>query len=813
MKRGECRPAKSEKRSPKGEARRGPMPLGTGHAGQPFPAVGKNNGGQPPPAVRAAVGVGGIRCASYGQTRASGPHALRPAPSTPSSLRRFVAPSLFLLPLALIALATPALAADPLAYIGPGAGIALAGSLFAVIAAIFAGIMAMLLFPLRFLWRLIRGRRTMRNAKVKRVVVVGLDGLEPSLTEKWMAEGLLPNLAKIKARGSYLRLGTTWPPLSPVAWSSFTTGCNPGKHNIFDFISRTPNYQPTISSVRIRGPRRKIKLGGYFLPLGKAEITPLRRSKPFWTILGEHGVFSAIQRVPITFPPDKFRGVQLSAMCVPDLRGTQGMFSYYIEEGEAGTTTEGDVGGDRILVHRLESGEVRSFLRGPRNDLRVEPTELRIPFRVTEGGSNGADATLHIDGQKIPLKIGQYTPWVHVGFRPAPWVKLRGICRFMLKRFERPFEMYCTPLQIDPDKPVMPIAQPYVYSCYLARLCGPYATLGLAEDTWSLSEGLMSEEGFLEQAYDIHAERERMFFDALEKVRRGCVVCVFDGPDRIQHMFWRFIDPNHPAATDAQREKYGDVLRQMYVRMDELVGRVLEKVGDDPDTALFVMSDHGFKPFRRGVDLNAWLRDEGYLKLKDGKQVAEKSYLKDIDFEKTRAYAVGLAGIFINEKGREAHGIVEPSDARRLAAEIAEKLTGLRDPATGEVAVHEAVVRERVYKGPYRENAPDIIVGYNVGYRVSWEAAIGKCGAEVFSDNTKAWSGDHCVHPQLVPGVLFTNLRIDVPDAEIIDLAPTVLELFGIRKPAHMDGRSLLDPGRAAKSAEKTEAPAAVAVK
>jgi len=396
---------------------------------------------------------------------------------------------------------------------------------------------------------------------------------------------------------------------------------------------------------------------------------------------------------------------------------------------------------------------------------------------------------LHVNGQQVALKLNDYSGWVRIEFKAAPGFKVRGICKFYLKSYAKPFEMYCTPLQVDPDKPVMPISHPVVFSSYLARQ-GSFATLGLAEDTWALSEKLMSEDMFLEQAYDIHREREEMFFDALRRVRRGLVACVFDGPDRIQHMFFRFIDDQHPALTAAQRESHRDAIKDMYQRMDDLVGRTMARL--DGKTALFVMSDHGFKTFRRGVDLNAWLRDNGYLKLKNGKTVAEKPYLADIDWSRTRAYAIGLAGIYINQKGREAHGIVEAGkEARALMHEIAGKLTGLVDQENGAVAIKEAVTRTAVYKGPYAENAPDIIVGYNAGWRVSWDAAIGKCGEQVFSDNLKAWSGDHMVHPDLVPGILFSNLKLR-EDANIIDLAPTTLELFGVEKPKYMDGKSLL---------------------
>lgn len=687
------------------------------------------------------------------------------------------------------------------AYIGPGAGIALLGSFLAVFFATLSAFAVMLTLPLRRVWQAIRGRRAMRDAKMRRVVVLGLDGLEPTLVESFMAEGLLPNLARLREKGSYRRLGTTWPPLSPVAWSSFSTGSNPGKHNIFDFIARHPRtYRPMISSVRLGAARRSLRLGPYLVPLSRPTVTGLRKSKPFWAVLGEAGIFSAVLRVPITFPPDRFRGVQLSAMCVPDLLGTQGTFFLFCDEGEDAATQDGDIGGRRVLVQR-RADVVEALLPGPANTMRHDQRDLSLPFKVTR--DRGGRVTLAIGGRKLRLNPQRFTPWVRVSFHAAPLVRVHGICRFFLRRFDERFELYCTPVQIDPDRPVMPVAHPTVYATYLARQQGSFATLGLAEDTWSLSEGVMAEQDFLKQAYDIHEERREMFFDALRRVRRGMVTCVFDGPDRIQHMFWRFTEQDHPAMR-GRENTHQNAIRQMYVRMDELVGQTMAKL--DEETALMVISDHGFKSFRRCVDLNAWLLERGLLVLKEGSRSSEQVYLAEVDFTKTRAYAIGLAGLFVNQRGREAEGIVEPgTDRDDLVRELAAALTGLRDPQEGVVAVHEALPREAAYHGPYREAAPDIIVGYSTGYRVSWDTAVGKTAARVFSDNTKAWSGDHCMHPELVPGVLVTNLKLPdaAPDTEeaaarvaagprIIDIGPTVLDLLGVPVPAYMDGKSLL---------------------
>ena len=676
------------------------------------------------------------------------------------------------------------------AYIGPGAGIALVGSFLAVFAAIAASLVAIVTWPLRRLWRAVRGQKAYADARVKRVVVIGLDGLEPSLVQAMMTEGLLPHLAGLRQRGAYRELGTTTPPLSPVAWSSFATGTNPGKHNIFDFLRPGPaGYRPVISSVRIEPPRRSLRLGRIVVPLSRPRLSGLRRSKPFWSVLGEAGVFSAVLRVPITFPPDRFYGVQLSAMCVPDLLGSQGTFFHFVESGPTGQTTDGDVGGWRVRVAR--SGRtVRGAMPGPPDPLRRDQRPLSLPFTVKLRDERSA--VLVANGRRTPLRVGVYSDWIRLTFRTAGGIGIHGVCRVLLQRPGPPFAMYCTPIQIDPDRPVMPISHPRVYATYLARRQGTYATLGLAEDTWSLAEGVLDEDAFLEQVGAIHDERQSMLLDALRRVRRGTITCVFDAPDRVQHMFWRFVEPDHPALA-GRPATHRHVIRDMYTRMDRLVGRVLEKIDDD--TVLFVMSDHGFGAFRREVDLNAWLLAHGYLALNDGGTHTDRPYLADVDWARTRAFAIGLAGIYVNQAGRQAHGIVPAGAAtRELVARLKRELDGLVDTACEHepIAIRETMPAEAAYTGPYVGQAPDLIVGYNRGYRVAWNAATGKCGEHVFADNCKAWSGDHGFHPSLVPGVLFSSIPLHDGDARIIDLAPTILDLMGVDAPPYMDGVSLL---------------------
>jgi predicted AlkP superfamily phosphohydrolase/phosphomutase len=686
--------------------------------------------------------------------------------------------------LLLIALMMVLLAPSPAyAYIGPGAGFAIAGSLWAVTAAFFSAAILLLTWPARLLWRTIFGRRRLARSRYKRVIVLGLDGLDYTLTERMLADGKLPHMASLRKQGCFKPLGTTLPSISPVAWSSFQTGTNPGKHNIYDFLTPDLNtYAPKLSSVEIRPPRRILRLGKYCIPLGKADVRLLRKSRPFWNYLGDYGIFSSILRVPITFPPEKLRGVLLSAMCAPDLRGTQGMFSYYTTRPQR----EGErTGGE---VHRVtrDGNTICADLIGPDNPYLAQRSILKAPFVVTI--KNEDRAVLKIDGTKHELRKNEYTEWLRVRFRVAPGVSIYGLCKFLLLEAGADFGLYVTPINIDSESPVMPISSPPVYSLYLTKRQGPFATLGLAEDTWALNEQVLDDEHFRQQCVDIDREREVMFFDSLDKVPRGLCVVVFDGTDRLQHMFWRDIDATHPARAVHPVPEGRNVIEDLYKSMDDLVGRTMAKC--DPDDLLLVISDHGFNGFRRGLDLNRWLEENGYLKLHDGRRNEE--FLAGVDWSQTRAFAVGLTGIFINLKGKYSQGIVEPGDeADQLREEIAQRLTALVDPENGASAIKRTYVTAKVYRGPYKDHAPDLIPGYQRGYRVSWETAIGRTTEAVFHDNTKAWSGDHCIDPSLIPGVLFCNYQIEAEHCRLMDLGPTILDLFGVPVPDHMDGKVL----------------------
>ena len=535
------------------------------------------------------------------------------------------------------------------AYIGPGAGFAFVSSFLVLLLAVLLAGFSLLSWPLRLLAGLFLKRRGRGRKKTdfSRVVVVGFDGMDPKLAEGFMKEGLLPNFQRLKERGDFTALATSEPAISPVAWSSFTTGVDASHHNIYDFLTRDPcTYAPILSSAQIGAASRVFSVGKYLIPLGKPRASLKQKSKPFWKILGERGVFSSIIRVPVTFPPEKFHGVLLSGMCTPDLKGSQGTFSLYTSNGDPSASA---VGGTRYPVS-LSDNRIRTALHGPENPLIRDGGELTLPMEIRLDPS-GDRVRITVSDQEFELEPGSYSPWIRVVFRPGLGMKIHGICLFHLNRTSPHFELYVSPVHIDPEHPSLPISHPFIYSVYLAKLIGPYGTLGLAEDTWAAERGGHRRRG-LPQA-GLSAVRR-----AGEDVLQGAGAHA-QGTLRLRLRHHRsgsahvlqVPGPRSPLQPRQGTEKYRNVIRDLYIRMDGLMGRLLRVIDDK--TLLLAISDHGFTQFKRGLNLNTWLRDNGYLFLEEGRSESG-DWLQGVDWERTRAFALGLTGVFINRKGREA---------------------------------------------------------------------------------------------------------------------------------------------------------------
>ena len=612
---------------------------------------------------------------------------------------------------------------------------------------------------------------------MKKVIVLGLDGFEPKLVEGMFARNELPNLARLRAQGGYSRVRTTYPAQTPVAWSTFATGVNPGAHGIFDFIRRDPRtYLPDLSFNRYEQKNA-------FLP---PKAVNLRRAATIWELLSQAGISSTVLRFPCTYPPDNIRGRMLSGMGVPDLRGGLGTSTFFTSNDQAKAQESEQV----VRVTATAGNVIEANLSGPRDP----KTKLDSSFHfVVSFDPSRRSALLRSDGDPAGLELreGEWSGWLKVKFKLGLFRSVRGMVRFFLVRTAPVFELHASPVNFDADAPLFEISFPAEYAAELSKQIGTFYTTGMPEDHNGLNNGRFGEEAYLAQCSLLLDERRRMMRYELERFTEGFFFCLFDTPDRIQHMFWRFGSPNHPAGSEPMKPEFRRTVEEHYRDCDAIVGEAMKHADDQ--TLFIVCSDHGMNSFERGFHLNTWLHDQGLLALKRGLTPgeAEGDLLRHVDWESTKAYALGLSGIYLNLAGREECGIVDRADAGRLSVFLANKLTGLGDPACDRVAIRSVVAREQIYSGPYAGEAPDLLVNFAEGYRVSWATALGGIPAGLFEDNRKKWSGDHLIDPALVPGVLLMN-RPFKDNAGLIDMAPTILTALGLQPTPVMEGKMLL---------------------
>jgi predicted AlkP superfamily phosphohydrolase/phosphomutase len=476
-------------------------------------------------------------------------------------------------------------------------------------------------------------------------------------------------------------------------------------------------------------------------------------------------------------------------MGTPDLRGTYGTFTYYTDSPMA---TAGAVEGGQIVPVQVENSQVTAQLIGPDNSFRKGSPPATESFKVSIDPLEPV-ARLAFQDQEFVLREGEWSKWTPIEFQLIPFFgNVKGICRFYLKQAHPRFELYVSPINIDPANPALPIATPSSYSTELAEEVGEFHTQGIAEDTKALSDGVLDDKEYLEQAHTVLAEHRRIFDQEFPKFQRGMFFFYFSSLDLNSHMFWRLMDPKHPEYDAGAAEKHGSTIEDFYIQIDQVLSEVLPKLDDQ--TTLLVLSDHGFGPYSRSFNLDTWLLNNGYITLKSGVAADPNEPFSNVDWSRTRAYGLGLNGLYLNLKGRERAGIVQPgAEANALLREIRDKLLAVRDPKNNQQAITRVDLASEVYQGPYADKGPDMLVGYTREYRAGWETVLGQFPAEVFEDNSNPWSGDHCIDYTQVPGVLLSNHKIDATAPALTDIAPTIFAEFGIAKPSGLKGQSVFE--------------------
>jgi len=624
---------------------------------------------------------------------------------------------------------------------------------------------------------------------VPAVVILGIDGMDPLLLQSFIDKGLMPNFARLIENGSFTPLGTSIPPQSPVAWSNFITGMDPGGHGIFDFIHRDPDtYLPEFSTAEITEPEKTLAIGDWILPMSKGQTLLLRKGVAFWQILDEHGVPYIIFRVPANFPPAESDQKTLSGMGTPDILGTYGIFSWYTDD----PFWEGmELSGGELYMTEIENDVVRASVVGPANSLRKDRPEMKIPFTVELDRENDA-AKFTVDGDEFILQPGEWSDWVRLRFPVMGWFKgLQGIVRFHLRSISPHFQLYATPINIDPMAPALPISTPPGYSAEVAERIGLFYTQGMPEDTKALAAGTLTDREFIGQTNNIMSERWRMLDTVLEDFEEGLLFFYVSTVDQSCHALWRNVDPNHPAHTDEL--EFEDRFEELYVEMDRMLGSLQERLPED--AILIVMSDHGFAPYNKKFNVNSWLYQNGYLNLIRPEEMGRHPLLANVFWRRTQAYGVGINGMFVNLMGRERRGVVNAGKQyEQLLDEISEKLLAYRDPETGEQVITTVYRSSVVYHGDQAKDAPDLVIGYNRGYRGSDESALGTLNPSVLTPNLGTWTGDHCMDHNLVPGILVCNRPIVLDDPDLKDLPTTILKFFGIAPHPQMRGRVAIEP-------------------
>ena len=649
---------------------------------------------------------------------------------------------------------------------------------------------------------------------VPRMVVLVFDGVDFDLASEYIRAKELPVLAGLAERGGFRPLLSEIPPESPVALTSMLTGVGPGRHRIFDFVLRGPDNLPENGMVELLRARF----------LGRVPVrAPRARSRlavpTFTERVWEAGYPVLSLRQPLLFPVPQRPGARMTAgLGTPDLAGSAGFYAIYSNRlgFEPGYTM---FGGYRVPLSGTGAlADYATVLYGPQDPTLGRSTSggnrrASVPLRFERAEEEGvAGVRIHLAGESAFVREGARSETFSVRFplHTLPVREISGTVRLEVLSLD-PLEVMADPVQIDPRDPVFPVSSPEALGRELWARDGSFETMGWQEQTFALNDRVQDDAGFLRDMLQDMDRGEVTLMREMARVRPGSgqtprlVFYTFTATDRACHGFWRYRDTGHPEHTEDLQLAGEDPIGIVFRRMDAIVGRVLGELA--PEDTLLVCSDHGFMTWRWAVKLNQWLVDEGYLVLRSDAETKDLGAFFTggrgpdvVDWSRTRAFALGLGQIYLNLAERDPEGIVPLADKRALMEELRAKLLALRNPyadasdaAAGipERAIRSVTILEDVYDygpGGAPRYAPDLQVGFEKGYRISWQTALlGDMArrGDVFARNHAPWSGDHCSTDRtLVPGVVFSNRKIAAPTEDapftVRDIAATVLAHFGI---------------------------------
>ncbi|MHC4943400.1 MAG: alkaline phosphatase family protein [Planctomycetota bacterium] len=632
------------------------------------------------------------------------------------------------------------------------------------------------------------------DATSHRVIVLGIDGMDYRLLKSWIDAGKMPNFEALCREGGFAPLGTSIPPESPVAWSNFITGMNPGGHGIFDFVHREFKEGRIVPSFSMAGATEvtsTLSLFGYEFPLGGGEAFNKRKGTAFWEVLEEHDIPAIMFKIPCQSPPTETDQKTLSGMGTPDVIGNYGNYTVYTDD-ESFIDNE-EIAEDKKFSVSIMNDTIRELIYGPVNALIAgenkpqTSTPLTIYLDPEEPVVKIVVGDEDAPTSEFVLKEGEWSDFVELDFELMAISGVSGITRFYLKSVRPSFTLFVDAINVNPAAPAIDLTTPSSWSTELADRYGHFYTVGMPENPKALREGALTYDEYREHSMLIYDKRKEMFLDMLERHTAGLLYYYFSSIDLDCHMFWRCMDRKHPGNNPAEGNE--DFITWLYRDLDEMLGKVRRQLG--PDDTLIIMSDHGFAPYYRSIHLNTWLLENGYIALKDGADRENSESLTAVDWSRTRAYNLGFCNIYLNVKGREPQGIVDPDDVEDLTDELCSKLMKLTDPENGDRVFARLYKTREVYSGAALSEAPEIIVGPRAPYRISDESTLGQFPEHVIEDNLDPWSGCHLMAAEEVPGILVTNRKIALEDPKLYDLTVAILAEFGIEKIPEMVGRPI----------------------
>jgi predicted AlkP superfamily phosphohydrolase/phosphomutase len=508
--------------------------------------------------------------------------------------------------------------------------------------------------------------------------------------------------------------------------------------------------------------------------------------------LANDGVDSTVVKMPSNYPAeDMKRGRALAGMGTPDIYGGHGTFTLYSTRDEDLLLDLGDKG---HIYPALFDEQHRFFgqIEGPANTLKIEPEPTFVDF-VAYWDRRHKTARIDIGGREVLLEQGKLSPWVPISFNLlSPLASVSAITRFQLLEADKGFRLYIYPPSIDPSDPAQTISSPSGYSQELSEKVGTFHTLGLPADFNGIKTEVLSMGDYITQSEGIMAESRQLFnyeFERFRKVSSGLLFFYFSSADQGSHIYWALGDTAHPAHKPSEALEFGDQIARMYVQFDEVVGQLMAQL--PASVPVMLLSDHGFAPLRRQINLNTLLYEQGFLNFY-GEPDTSMSLITQADWDQTEAYALGLNGIYLNQLGREGNGIVPSQRRDEVLGRIRDGLLAYKDPENGESPFARVFITSEIYKGANLKLGPDIIVGCKSPYGLDYSAATGGIAEKGVIPNTSRWSGDHIIDPHMVPAMLMTNFKRSDKTPVIWDLAPTILTLFGQVPPEIMRGKSVV---------------------